>query len=323
MLQGNFIDLLILILLAVWVLDAWEEGFFILAADLVAFLGAFVFGLRFYSRAAQLFVESFALSRGIANSLGFMFVYILSHTILTVVLVAVLKEFSFGKLSRFWQKLLGIIPSTINGLVIVAVLLAMATSLPLRTDVKQSIVESRIGGYLINRTSTLERVMDEVFGEAISETLSFLTVEPQTTQKINLGFELGKQQFFISEKTEVAMFALVNHERERLGVGALNWDPALVVVARAHAKDMFELGYFSHISPEGKDVGDRLSEAGILYLLAGENLALAPTLEMAHEGLMQSEGHRRNILDDHFKKIGIGVIDGGSYGKMFVQVFVD
>ena len=65
-----------------------------------------------------------------------------------------------------------------------------------------------------------------------------------------------------------------------------------------------------------RDARDQLSAAG-------ENLALAPTTEFAHEGLMNSPGHRANILNGQFRRVGIGVLDGGIYGKMFVQEFTD
>ena len=94
-------------------------------------------------------------------------------------------------------------------------------------------------------------------------------------------------------------------------------------MARAHADDMFKRGYFAHDTPEGVDPFQRMQNAGIVFGLAGENLALAPTLEIAHTGLMNSPGHRANILRDGFRKIGIGVLDGGVYGKMFVQEFTD
>ena len=64
-------------------------------------------------------------------------------------------------------------------------------------------------------------------------------------------------------------------------------------------------------------------KAGVEFFIVGENLAFAPTLEIAHDGLMQSPGHRKNILEEEFERVGIGVIDGGSYGRMFVQVFAD
>ncbi|MEO5953203.1 MAG: CAP domain-containing protein, partial [Chloroflexia bacterium] len=67
----------------------------------------------------------------------------------------------------------------------------------------------------------------------------------------------------------------------------------------------------------------RMDTAGITYRTAGENLALAPSLDIAHEGLMNSPGHRANILNADFGRVGIGVLDGGVYGKMFVQEFRD
>ncbi|OGE06220.1 hypothetical protein A2W70_03650 [Candidatus Curtissbacteria bacterium RIFCSPLOWO2_02_41_11] len=119
------------------------------------------------------------------------------------------------------------------------------------------------------------------------------------------------------------MFEFVNQERIKRGIKPLVWDERLTEVGRSHSKDMFGRGYFSHYSPEGKDVGDRLQDAGIAYTYAGENLALAPDVTRANNGLINSEGHRRNILDPAFEKIGVGAIDGGVYGKMFTQVFTN
>jgi uncharacterized protein YkwD len=119
------------------------------------------------------------------------------------------------------------------------------------------------------------------------------------------------------------MVEKVNEERTKRGIGTVQFNEKLQDVARAHAKDMWNRSYFGHISPEGKDVGNRLQEAHVAYQIAGENLALAPTVSLAHNGLMESEGHRENILEPRFRKIGIGVISNGISGKMFVQVFSD
>ena len=56
---------------------------------------------------------------------------------------------------------------------------------------------------------------------------------------------------------------------------------------------------------------------------AGENLALAPTLQLAHDGLMKSPGHRANILSTNYRTVGIGIVDGGPYGLMVTQDFTD
>jgi uncharacterized protein YkwD len=66
-----------------------------------------------------------------------------------------------------------------------------------------------------------------------------------------------------------------------------------------------------------------MKKAGIKYMDAGENLALAPTVEIAHKGLMKSPGHRANILSPAFRKVGIGVIKNDVYGMMFSQEFAN
>jgi uncharacterized protein YkwD len=61
--------------------------------------------------------------------------------------------------------------------------------------------------------------------------------------------------------------------------------------------------------------------SGVKYLSAGENLALGQTLSICHTGLMNSPGHRANILDNSYGRVGIGVLDGGMHGLMITQNF--
>lgn len=119
---------------------------------------------------------------------------------------------------------------------------------------------------------------------------------------------------------EREMFDAVNREREERGLIPLKWCERCADVARAHSKNMYRGGYFSHEDLEGNDPFDRMTNAGISYGAAGENLALAPTVAEALEGLMASPDHRANILRDRFQEIGIGILKG-PYGLMFTQVF--
>ncbi len=120
---------------------------------------------------------------------------------------------------------------------------------------------------------------------------------------------------------EQGMVDLVNQERAKLGLKPLAVDMRLVELARKKSQDMIDKGYFSHTSPTYGSPFDMMNKAGITYHIAGENLAGAPTLEMAHKGLMESDGHRRNILNTQYDHIGIGVVKGGPYGYMFTQMF--
>jgi uncharacterized protein YkwD len=117
------------------------------------------------------------------------------------------------------------------------------------------------------------------------------------------------------------MLELVNRERAAAGLATLAADDELREVARRHSSDMFARGYFAHVTPEGRDPFARIREAGYSFRTAGENLALAPTLSLAHTGLMNSPGHRANILRPQFGRVGIGIMDGGRRGLMVTQNF--
>ena len=84
---------------------------------------------------------------------------------------------------------------------------------------------------------------------------------------------------------------------------------------------MFARSYFSHSTPEGRSPFDRLRAARLGFRAAGENLALSPNLKQAHQGLMNSPGHRANILNPAFGRLGVGIVDGGRRGLMVTQTF--
>lgn len=118
------------------------------------------------------------------------------------------------------------------------------------------------------------------------------------------------------------MVDLVNAERAKNGVAPLTVNYKLTGVARIKAQDMIDNNYFAHNSPTYGSPTDMMKKFGITYRTAGENLAGAPDVDTAHKNLMNSSGHRANILNGNFKEVGIGVVEGGPYGKMFVQMFI-
>jgi len=126
----------------------------------------------------------------------------------------------------------------------------------------------------------------------------------------------------VDEEDEKAMFLLVNRERKKHGLLPLKLDEKLVELARLKSRDIVEKNYFSHQSPTYGSPFDMLETFGIRYRMAAENLAGHQTVEEAHEGLMNSENHRKNILTPSFTHIGIGVVRGSRYGKVYTQLFV-
>lgn len=130
------------------------------------------------------------------------------------------------------------------------------------------------------------------------------------------------QQVSYRSDLESAMVDLVNTERAKVGLEALKVDSELTRLARLKSADIIKLNYFSHTSPTYGSPFEMMRAAGVPYNYAGENLAAASSLELAFDGLMQSTGHRNNILRREFTHIGIGVVEGGPYGYVFTEMFV-
>lgn len=320
-LNGNYIDLIIILILCFYVTEAFRHGFWIILADFIAFFGSLILSLRFYRFISGLLSHKFLINSSVANAIGYLFAAIIFESILGYLSGYLIHKLPEKIKKHKLNKFLGIIPGIGEGFVIIAFILTLMMALPIKPQVKEDITESKIGGQILEKTSVFEKSLNEVFGGVINDSLTYFTVNPNSKDNINL--DIRSFNLSIDEKSESQMFTKVNEERKKLAITELVWEPYLVPIARTHAKDMWERKYFSHFSPEGDDVGDRLKNAKINYTYAGENLALAPTTKTAHTGLMNSKGHRENILEPKFKKIGIGVIDNGVYGKMFVQVFID
>ena len=107
------------------------------------------------------------------------------------------------------------------------------------------------------------------------------------------------------EQAELRMFELLNAARDKAGVPPVKADAALRKVALGHSEDMADNQFFSHVSAKTGTPGERLRRSGLRVSDFGENIAMAGTPEAAHEGLMDSPGHRENMLRPAFTHVGI------------------
>lgn len=98
-----------------------------------------------------------------------------------------------------------------------------------------------------------------------------------------------------------------NQIRQQQGCGPLQLDSALVEAAGKHASDMVRRHYMDHTNPDGQDPGDRMAAAGYRGSTWGENIAAGyDSAEKVVAAWMQSDGHRKNILNCRFTSIGVG-----------------
>ncbi|HSP23295.1 MAG TPA: CAP-associated domain-containing protein [Planococcus sp. (in: firmicutes)] len=132
-------------------------------------------------------------------------------------------------------------------------------------------------------------------------------------QVIDGGLEENRPRIYaepddeVREGYEYLLFELTNSARIQRELPLLKWDEATKETARKHSEDMADNKYFSHTNLDGKSPFDRMGDDGITFFVAGENLAYGQYSSIfAHEGLMNSLGHRENIVKRDFGYLGVG-----------------
>jgi uncharacterized protein YkwD len=318
----NLIDFVLLLIVLLSAINGWRRGFILGVLDLLGWALVLFAGLRFYQPVARwlgIHVDwwSDVWDRPFAFILIAIVVTLAVQLLGKVLLQRVSKDTHEGSFNR----VLGVVPGIANGLITAALVSAFLLAIPLNEGLRERARESPTANRLAVYAEQLEAKLRPVFAEAVAETLNLLTIQPESHERVNLPYKVGNPR--PRPDLEAQMLQLVNRERVTAGLRPLAPDPELTEVARRHSADMFARGYFAHDTPEGLDPFARMREAHVRYLTAGENLALAPTLQVAHNGLMNSPGHRANILHSQFGHLGIGIMDGGIRGLMVSQEFRD
>ncbi|HEY2725976.1 MAG TPA: CvpA family protein [Parafilimonas sp.] len=315
----NWIDFLLIaiILFSVW--TGWHRGFIVGSLELLGWLGSVCIGFMFYPYAANVLQKYFPSLGVWTLPLSLLLVIIIARLILSLIINAILSATTARMHQSSLNHVAGMIPGFINGLIFSVLVAALLFSFPISNNISNTARNSQVANKFALQVEWFNEKISPVFDKAVNQSINKLTVEPESDEIVQLPFKT--EHFKERPDLEAKMLVLINDERKKAGVEPLAADPELQKVALAHSADMFKRGYFAHITPEGKDPFDRMRDAHVKFYLAGENLALAQTLSIAHESLMNSPGHRANILRAGFGRVGIGILDGGVYGIMISQEF--
>ena len=316
----NFIDVLLFTVIALSVLNGYRRGFIHGVLDLAGWVLSLIAGLRYYSGVARWIGPRIDLWSEVWDQpIAFVLVALVTGVIVHVIGYWFLRRLPEDIQERPTNQLFGLLPGFVNGMITAAILSALLLAIPLSESLSATTRDSVVVNRLAVYAERLEGQLRPVFGEAIARSLNLLTIQPDSDERVTLPFTVTTSK--PRPDLEKRMLDLVNQERQAQGLQPLAADPELTEVARRHSTDMFVRGYFAHDTPEGITPFDRMRAANVRFLTAGENLALAPTLDVAHTGLMNSPGHRANILRREFGRVGIGVMDGGMRGLMVSQEF--
>lgn len=315
----NYVDIILLMVIALAVWGGWKKGFILGSINLVVWIGSLLAGFFFYQHLGNLLNAWFPNLGVWTWPLSFLVIIIFSRIILGLIFNSLLRRTPDNAHTHGANRFFGLIPGFVNGVIYATIIAAVLLSIPLMNQLSSKTRESVLADQLAVNIGWLDNQLAPIFDDAVKKTLSRTSGNPKSDETVELYFSVKNAK--PRADLELKMLELVNQERTSRGLKALKFDEQLVPVARAHSQDMFARSYFSHYTPEGKDPFDRMKAAGIKYYSAGENLALGPTLKICHDGLMKSPGHRANILNPSYGRLGIGILDGGSYGFMISQEF--
>ncbi len=326
----NWVDVAVLLVVAWNVADGVRRGLISALFDFVGFLISIVIAITFYVQVGEWASLQWNVPALLARPVAFGVLWLGTSVVIGLLGRAVGAPFAALLKGSSADLILSIIPSALKGVAVAAfgitVILAVPP-LPPGTPgqqgfdiVREAIHESRIAGVLVERTASFDRFVREVLAEPLSGMLTTRTVPPpEEGERIDLDFRVESPA--IDSAAEDRLLALLNEERVKAGLPPVVRDVTIDQVARAHSIDMLRRSYFGHETPEGSTPFDRMREGGVRFSAAGENLALAPTASLAHQGLMASPGHRANVLRADFTRVGIGAAVADGHGRMFTQNF--
>jgi len=321
------IDFILGVIILLYALSGWRRGFVATALGLGGTVFAGWLALTYY-RPLGLYVLHWwpDLPRPVASVLAFLFILVAGSTLFSWVV-----GWTLGGLRsavrevdalRWLDAVGGVALGAVIGAAAAAIVATLIALAPLPGDVRGSVERSRLGGPLVERASELTPVIEPILAQVAEDTLTMIPRPPTGEPRSDLNFPRDLA-LSVDHEAEQRLFELVNEERVRHGLKPLRWDERLAEAGRRHAEEMFRLSYFAHESPVTGQPVNRARAAGAQFIVLGENLAYAPSTEIAHKGLMESPGHRANIMSPMFGRVGIGVVRGGIYGRMFAQEFAN
>ncbi|MFQ5948024.1 MAG: CvpA family protein [Acidimicrobiia bacterium] len=319
------IDLIVLALFALLLWRGWSRGFIREVMDLAGLILATLLAFRLGAVAGRVVAGMAGISPEASRLVGGVIVFVvvgLGTRLAARLIESRIRLPGLNAMNRVGGAGLAVA----WGVFLATLVLSLAVVLPVPPAVADQLDDSAVARSLTDPDGLPQQVFNQLSGDRIIEAL------------LNLRHLAGSRRVVLEEDQVVTfppveaddleadgaaaqeILDLLNLARIDAGVDPLAWTPALAEVGYGHAVEMYVEGYFAHFSPETGYLKDRLRAAGLIYVFAGENLALAPTPEEVHQGLIESPGHRENMLSPEFRRVGIAVVSG-PLGLMTAQVF--
>ena len=320
----EYIELFVYIFIVFFVINGWKKGFLLQFFYLMVLLISIALSFRYSDQVGSYISSWFNSNIQLSEIFGGVLIFI---TVLTVssffqnFLVNNKKQRDVG------NKLLGGFVSLLVSNLILTLIFTITSIISVPQFFEDTIENSNLVSFYTDTSGTPQQALELITGTDLIKVVSRikdLTGKSSVVVGEQGCIEIPKYSLSnLSNNNEQKdeLYELLLTERSNQNLAPLELSEKLSNIALNYAYVMYQDGFWCHKNPKnGELVGDRLSKQGFPYIDIGENLALSSSVRSGHISLMNSESHKNTILDNEFKRVGIGIVSG-PLGLIIVQIF--
>lgn len=320
----EYIELFVYIFIVFFVINGWKKGFLLQFFYLMVLLISIALSFRYSDQVGSYISSWFNSNIQLSEIFGGVLIFI---TVLTV--SSFFQNFLANnkKQRDVGNKILGGFVSLLVSNLILTLIFTITSIFSVPQFFEDTIENSNLVSFYTDTSGTPQQALELITGTDLIKVVSRikdLTGKSSVVVGEQGCIEIPKYSLSnLSNNNEQKdeLYALLLTERSNQNLAPLELSEKLSDIALNYAYTMYQDGFWCHKNPKnGELVGDRLSKQGFPYIDIGENLALSSSVRSGHISLMNSESHKNTILDNEFKRVGIGIVSG-PLGLIIVQIF--
>ena len=320
----EYIELFVYIFIIFFLIYGWRKGFLLQFFYLMVLLISIALSFRYSYQVGSYISSWFNSNIQLSEIFGGVLIFI---TVLTV--SSFFQNFidNNQKQRDVGNKLLGGFVSILVSNLILTLIFTVTSIISVPQFLEDTIENSNLVSFYTDTSGTPQQALELITGTDLIKVVSRikdLTGKSSVVVSEQGCIEIPKYSLSnLSNNNDQKndLYALLLVERSNQNLAPLELNETLSEISLSYAYEMYQNGFWCHKNPKnGELVGDRLSKKGIPYIDIGENLALSSSVRSGHISLMNSESHKNTILDNEFKRVGIGIVSG-PLGLIIVQIF--
>ena len=320
----EYIELFVYIFIVFFVINGWKKGFLLQFFYLMVLLISIALSFRYSDQVGSYISSWFNSNIQLSEIFGGVLIFI---TVLNV--SSFFQNFLANnkKQRDVGNKILGGFVSLLVSNLILTLIFTITSIISVPQFFEDTIENSNLVSFYTDTSGTPQQALELITGTDLIKVVS--RIKDLTGKSSVVVGEQGCieiPQYSLSNllnnnEQKDELYALLLTERSKQNLAPLELSEKLSDIALNYAYTMYQDGFWCHKNPKnGELVGDRLSKQGFPYIDIGENLALSSSVRSGHISLMNSESHKNTILDNEFKRVGIGIVSG-PLGLIIVQIF--